>query len=270
MPRSTIFVQTTVVLLWLAGSAFGQPVSATAATERGRELEAMVDALANRSQKSPPVMVERGQRELPAFDESYDAVEQQRVRKALIELNKQVGNELWPLLVAHADDKRYACTFEGDYRAENHTVGSLCFRMANEDLLRAYRLHVPDLDDLRNAEPERPYSRFPRLWPDDLLEGGFVKWARKHPDLEMYEAQIAICEWAVGKATSLEGISDKKKKQFVTDLTKQIATLKETKQPIVEKQRFRGEYYATISAKSARELREEAERVKATHKKAVK
>ncbi|MEK6260850.1 MAG: hypothetical protein AABP62_19800 [Planctomycetota bacterium] len=257
-----------VAVIWLAGFAFSQSVAVAAEAERVRELEAMIDALANRSLKSPPQMFKSksGDEERPLFNEPYDVDEQQRVRKTLLELNKHVGNDLWPLLITHANDKRYAYTIEGDYYSKNTTVGSLCSEMAYMDLLLAYRKYLPDLDDLSHAQPERPYSRYPNLWPDKLLQGGFVKWAEQHPERAMYEAQIAVCEWAIKEAPSLKGVSDEKKAKFVADLTKQFTTLKETKQPVVETGRFKGESFTFVSAKYAENLRKRYENMKKAKK----
>ncbi len=263
-----VLVRAIAISLLLTGSAFGQADGPKAKAERTRELVAMIDALANRSLKSPPQMFKPAvNEERPLFDEPYDVDEQRRVRKALLELNKQVGNDLWRLLLAHADDKRYAYTIEGDYYSESVTVGDLCRRMALGDLMLAYRKHLPEKDDLSNASPERPQSLYPEVsFQGKLFPDGPVKWAEQHPELAMYEVQIVVCEWAVKEAPSINGISDEKKTKFVTDLTKQIATLKESKQPVVETRRFVGETHAVISKKYTESLRNRYENMKKVKK----
>ncbi len=268
MLRPSVLVQAFVISLCLTSSTFSQPDAPKAKAEQTRELEAMIDALANRSLKSPPQMFKpQVNEERPLFSEPYDVGEQQRVRKALLNLNKQVGNELWPLLVAHADDKRYAYTFEGDYYSQSVTVGDLCQSMALGDLMLAYRKHLPQKDDLSNASPERPQSLYPEVFfLDKLFPDGVVKWAGQHPELAMYDAQIVVCEAALKEAPSLKGISAEKKTKYMADLTKQIATLKETKQPVVETRRFVGESHAVISEKYAENLRKRYENMKKAKK----
>src|SRR5262249_23312501 len=150
---------------------------------------------------SAPKIVTTGRDSLPVFDDSYDPAEQRRVKQALLDLNKSVGNELWPLLVKHFGDKRYALTFEGDFRAQNETVGILCRKMAWNDLLLAYIQYAPSVDKSEGLEsPNYRYSE----WTPDLN----ADWYREREGKQLYELQVELCEWAMTKAPALKELSD--------------------------------------------------------------
>jgi acyl carrier protein len=214
---------------------------------RDVELEELIDALANRINRAPKI-IDRGQMSEPLFDEDYDAEEQRRVKQALRTLNEQAGNELWPHLVANLDDQRYALTFVGDYRAQNETVGSLCRKMAERDLLLPYLQYAPSVD--KRVGLEYPNYRF-NEWTPSLTSA----YARRQ-EKQLSALPIEMCEWAMTEAPALAELSPEQKQKFVEQVSKEITKLKETRQPVVETSRFHGDFHATFSAEQARRLRE--------------
>src|SRR5262245_6910815 len=78
-------------LLVVENRSFGQPDAERSEPERIRELDGMIEALANRKNPAPKV-VKTGRDSLPVFEDNYDPEEQRRVKQALLELNKRVGN----------------------------------------------------------------------------------------------------------------------------------------------------------------------------------
>ena len=72
---------------------------------------------------------------IPLFCKGYDWSDQDRVRNAAWMLARNDGDDLWPRLVEHSDDRRYAATLAPpDDRVQNWSVGNVCRIIAIRDL----------------------------------------------------------------------------------------------------------------------------------------
>src|SRR5207249_9169584 len=72
--------------------------------------------------------------DVPLFDKNYNWKEQARVLDAIDAVRKQATREMWELLVAHENDRRYLLTFADEannefafnWRSEERRVGKEC------------------------------------------------------------------------------------------------------------------------------------------------
>src|SRR6266513_1585290 len=92
----------------LKPSADFKPSQEPKAAEEARKLEHLIDALANRN---PTPRIVRTVGDVPLFDKNYNWKEQARVLDAIDAVRKQATPEMWELLVAHENDRRYLLTF---------------------------------------------------------------------------------------------------------------------------------------------------------------
>jgi HEAT repeat protein len=156
------------------------------------EFEQLVNALANHNE--PPKLAKdafaNGITHPPIFDENYDWVEQRRVHKALHVLVKRNGAELWPHLVRHLDDQRYALTCAFDDDGKNFTVGTFCREMARSNVAEPFRGLWPSSHLLPGAVGVIHFARPP--WWRTLEE-----WSRSWKDKQLWELQIELGEWGL-------------------------------------------------------------------------
>jgi hypothetical protein len=149
------------------------------------ELQAMVDALANRNRA--PEMVRRE----PIFSRDYDWSEYNRAWKAILALVPH-AEDAWPELVSHLDDERYALTLRGPSgKTDNWTVSSVCRMIVARNLSEAYYRNL-------NPEAEIVYARLRS--PEIARNKNKLKsWCEKRSKRSLYELQIEMCEWAIGE-----------------------------------------------------------------------
>jgi len=249
--------------LWLlmSGSQMGVHCSLRAADERDKvreaELDALIDALANRVNTAPKIVdrfSRQGDNGIPLFNEEYDGNEQGRVKAALGKLNASDGNELWPRLVAHFDDKRYAFTYcDGQGMTHNASVGLMCQMIAYDDLELAFLQHSPG-----SPRAHLPAGRC-RVRPPQWDDKDFRAWLDERQGKQLYELQIDLCEWAIATPAALKRLSANQRQEFIEKVKKQIETLKKTQRPVTDKTRFEDTWYSCFSPKRIKTLREEYE-----------
>ncbi len=221
-------------------------------SERDRELDAMIDALANRSNEAPKL-----EGDLPRnrvfFGEEYDYKEQVRVFKAVKELKKRDGNELWPRLVAHVDDERYALTWEtGAGTNRNMTVGKLCRLIAWWDINVAIeRLSPTEVDEEFGSRPTHLVTA------PDFLGERFIAWREKRKGKQLYEMQIDVLEWTMTEPGALSRLSEGQRDEYVDKVKAEIKRLKETREPVIDSKKLRTPgYYSLLSEARIKTYRE--------------
>jgi hypothetical protein len=244
-----------VLLVPLAANrpACADPPLETSENERDRQFDAMIDSLANRVNTAPTIK-QRGPYGPVFFHEDYDYDEQQRVLKALQELNGRDGNELWPRLVAHLDDKRYGFTYEGGAGVpHNMAVGDLCMRIARGDLEYAC-LRISPIGAGLNGP--RPLVVRPTLGEDDALG----TWCKKRKDKQLYELQIEVCEWRITSPEALQRLSAEQIDEYVKKAKAQIESQKKARVAFTDKERFDSGWYSPVSKRRIKEYRDGPEK----------
>ena len=117
-------------------------------------------------------------------------------------LNRGDGNKLWPRLVAHFDDERYAFTYcDGQGCTGNTTVGQMCRIIAFGDLTLAFLQHSPG-----NPNAHRPASRC-RVRTPEWSNETFRDWLDERKGKQLYELQIDLCEWSIATPRALERLT---------------------------------------------------------------
>jgi hypothetical protein len=219
--------------------------------DKGPELDRMIEALANRVNTSPTIEGE-GPRSRVFFHEPYDVAEQNRVYEVLRKLNESSGNELWPRLVQHLDDERYALTwYQGNGITRNMTVGDLCGFIAREELRLAYERLSPTENSLGR---DRPLVHGP-----DLTRRKFAEWCKMRQGMQLYEMQIEILEWTTSAPGVLDDLSEEQQAEYVSKVKLEIDRLKRTQEPVVDKNRFESTFFSIYSEKRINDLRDQAQ-----------
>jgi hypothetical protein len=249
-----------VITVRFPNSASAQSAPEKPKDAREQELDALIDALATSNPR--PEIFGRGPERFALFDEKYDWAEQRRAIEAFRALIEAEGDELWPRLVEHSDDERYALTYNVDDRASNATVGSLCRNLAVADLLYPYRRHSPTMTGVSRQ------SQYWELWtPERNLYSELKSWYRKHERKPLHELQIELCEWAIEKAPALgelpenfklervRPLTDGQKQKFKDDVREEIAKIKETGKPIVGTHKPQARLLDGYNADDARTMR---------------
>lgn len=119
------------------------------------ELELLVNGLANCNE--PPTARQglhapSGREDFRIFEENYDWTEQRRVLGVVDTLVKKNGEELWPYLVKHMDDKRYALTGNVDGEGVNLTVGTICRAMVENNLSEPFRRELSSMVSIQRKD----------------------------------------------------------------------------------------------------------------------
>jgi len=200
-----------------------------------RELDRLIDALANRNKPprigplSATVYADRVD-VASLFGKRYDWAEQDRVWNACHVLVKREGDELWPRLVEHSDDKRYAVTcvdISDDDNVMNITVGQICRDIAYNDLLLPFR-------GIWRSRPMFPGSiqvggKFfiPPAWRD------LKAWYGPQRGKSLWEMQVKLGAWAIKTVEEQETASDAWKADFFRTTKTQIDGLRKAKKPVV-------------------------------------
>jgi hypothetical protein len=237
-----ILIETAAVVLYLNCRVRAQQPVVDPKTARARELDRFIDALANRNQ--PP----RVAGSYALFSEKYDWAEQQRVQTALDVLVKHSGADLWPRLLAHLDDKRYALTNKINGVVANMTIGSICWNIAYCDLVTPFSDSWPNRSEISG----------------NIFVGGVKLTAPPHHDLKtwyharqgkaLWELQVELGEWGI---KTMEGLTELDKDEKVQCIQRSKATidlLRRTKNPIVNKRwPYETDYFDAHEAKKMRE-----------------
>ncbi len=198
--------------------SYGQSKT-TQDSERVRELDALIDSLANHN--AQPKMVKVDGWEVPLFDESYDWKEQRRIHDALKSLAQQEGDDLWPRLLEHCADTKYSLTRPGDY-PYNASVRNLCYGMALRDIECAYTRFLP-----RSVEQLHIVYSLEEL----------IKWYVERKNKPLYELQIEMAEAAIKNMETEKRtwVTKEDKSGFVAKVREGIEAMKQEKKPILIK-----------------------------------
>ncbi len=250
---------TLVVVFTLLGLAFASPARAQGKhndqaakiadrpADRGRQLEALIDALANKNK--PPKIVDRQGRHRPLFDETYDWAEQERVRKACLALNEREaadGNELWQHVAEHADDQRYAVTClvrTDDEYVLNITVGEICRYVAYHDLVQPFAGIWQGKSPFMGSVTGDPrYTASTPPWHN------LKAWSGGRKGKLLWELQVEVGQWGIKTLNDVDGKREKWKADCLQQTNAQIEALRRTKKPIVRQAPadFDGYKYAII------------------------
>jgi hypothetical protein len=261
------------ILGMLSGTgAVGDDSARDPGNDRVQELDALIDALANRN--PPPKIISRGPERYVDFGDDYEWAEQDRVVEAFRSLVAAEGNELWSRLVEHMDDKRYSLTYEYGDDIVNATVGNLCRDLALYDLLWPYWRHLPTMKGV-----ERQSQYWAISTPQNDLDHGLEAWAwyRSRMGDDLRKLQIEVCGWAIRDAPVLHNLPEYQLKAGVKPLTKEqkdeiaeaikgeISILRDSKDPnvgwgILRSERLR--IFTPQSAKKSKERYEQKEKAR--------
>ena len=213
---------------------------------RVAELDVLIDALANHNE--PPTITKDSH--MPLFSEKYDWGEQTRVLEACRTLVKREGPEIWPRLVEHIGDNRYAFTASFDDFTENVTVGGICLELAARDLEKPF--HWPKTLPIWGSITAGKYYLPP--WGHDLKA-----WYREQHGKPLWALQIDVGQWGIKiieGAKTLRGLTRERKAKVIRKAKETINELRRTKKPIVENhfEPFfeRAEYFGTQKAEEIR------------------
>jgi hypothetical protein len=238
-------------ILALVGGAWVGPAAEPPAHRDAKAVARLIDDLANR--KPPPPLLKDpsgGNKEIPLFPEDYDWDEQNRVRRALAELNDETTVEAWEELVKRIGDKRYCLTVKdetsGIYTNGHWTVGSFCQFLARKKLICVYQQHLKEGPGVH------------RPWGLDIgLDGpnALAEWRKKRMDRSFAELQVEVCERALRALPRREGIPQSQKDWARRSIEGELEQLKRTKRPVLRRTSLGPNGF--YSAKNARECREE-------------
>jgi hypothetical protein len=251
--------------LHVSSAAIGQPPGSPPAAPLTVELGRLVDALA--SHNRPAEIVENfavsnidGMRHLvdgnnlPLFSEDYDWADQQRVLEACDRLVKRQGGDLWPCLVEHLGDKRYAFTCLLNDRGANITVGNFCSVIAYRDLVEPFRAVWPNEANFPvGGAISMKHQLFIAPPCHDL-----ARWCHARRSKPLWELQIELGEWGIRMIESLKDVPEDQKAVLIKRTRAVIDGLRRTKTPIVQN-RFSpySEDAHYLNAREAKEIREE-------------
>ena len=250
-----VFLAGITTFLYFSPSAQAQRVTGAhrSANADNREIEQLIEALASRNEQPKFIEGYRATGGLcPLYDKKYDWSELHRVLKTLHVLRQQKAEELWPHLVKHLDDKRYAFTCEINGGVCNLTIGDICQILARNNLL----------------EP------FYRVWPNDsdvvgvicvtgkLFQPPFHRdlhgWCHAREAKPLWELQIEVGQWGIKVFEGLEGKAREKTAGPIEKTRAIAATLKQTKRPIAHNSFIEAHVF---DAEEAIEVRDEYERL---------
>jgi hypothetical protein len=115
----------------------------------------------------------------------------------LVEKN---GEELWPYLVKHMDDEKYALTAEidGDGKGENLSVGTICRAMVEKNLSEPFRRVLPSVVSVQRRDKGYVVS-FHRSASFSTPEQWSASWKSK----PLWTLQIELGEMLI---RALEGL----------------------------------------------------------------
>ncbi len=219
--------------------ATAEPSPENSEDDENPNFDAWIDALANRVNKPPEMIRGRG----PKFSEEYDEDEQDRVVGVPRRVVKHNGRRTLARTSWHIQGRqtiRVHLLSVGITFAYNGAVGSICKSIAQDNLVYAYRRHAP-VSNGKRGKIGHPLVGLPKL---DML----TKCYERSKDKPLHELQIELCEWSITDASALEKLTDQEREKFVEKVKEQIATLKETRQPIVDK-RLKSGWYVTYTLK---------------------
>ncbi len=245
--RIVIIVLAVTIPSGPSSPALGEPAPENKSeNDAVRDLDAMIDALSNRVNTAPQILGK-----VAEFSEEYDRDEQLRVWKVLRELKQRNGNALWPRLVAHYGDTRYAFThFNGNGRTNNTTVGEICKLIGLDAPLHAYLCHSPlskpNINGKRRRLVRGPFGR----------RNPSVDWYEKRKTKQLYELQIELCEWSITDPEALEELSSEQRDEFVKKVKEQIETLQETHEAVVNREGGIGFGIEILDSRYVRQIRE--------------
>lgn len=248
---------------WDNRSRAGEPSKKQA--ERIRELDKLIDALANRNRQ--PRIVDLGADWVAIFDKSYDWREQARVVKAIQRVAEIATPEMWIRLNAHEKDSRYCVTFNDGaadvlgHFATNWTVGEICQDIGSTQVqfpvdraTEAIRVGPRTVHLPLSAVPEYPKSGESRM---------------KVPFVEL---QIKLCQQAVKDLPKVASAAKESGRDVNTDpetlkqcrarLEAAIDELKKSKTGVFGKFKFPSERFELLDAKNAEEFRKQYEKAK--------
>ena len=191
----------------------------------------------------------------PIFADDYNWDEDRRVRGAAEALAKQDGEKLWWCLMAHADDKRYAITYQTNGALYIATIGVLCWQKAWRDLTELYDVLLPE-NVRRDLMPIHGSAEL-------------TKWYLAHMQVPLFKQQIELGQLVLERAQKLETtnstessppkISHAEKTKVLRQLKERIETLQRTAQPTLSSSDIfanRFDDYHFFEPEIARQIRE--------------
>ncbi len=204
-----------------------QPLPETGRTGEEKpppDYEALIDSLANPKNRAP-MIVKEIKNTVPVFFEPFDTEEQDRVREVAHSLVHYPGNELWPHLNAHSNDRRYGLTYTDEPRsveviAKNETVGDMCNTLRRQIMDYPCTKHLPKRggkkDKLARGRPKFSHPTEMKTWGKPGKTG------------RLDEVQIEICQFVLDNPSRVTGMSDEEREQFLKGVRQELEQIQKT------------------------------------------
>lgn len=214
---------------WACSMCYGEDSAEDSAGKRRSELESMIDSLANQN-KAPKIVdisCDLSIDKSPLFPKGYKFSEDRRVCGLARRLAQLDGDELWPLLVKHFDDKRYAITYAVNESVIQESVAGICGDIVWYDLEFPYRRYI----DAWKLESASGTGLEDLIFYEPIKE--FDTWYGSRKTKPLHELQIELCEGIIAKTLSLNNVPLKEKEQFINDVNADLKILRTTGKAIV-------------------------------------
>ena len=228
-------------------------------------INALIDSLANKNKEPLMVKVSTsiGAERNPLFSGDYDWKEDDRIVQMANKISQQDSEDLWWSLISHLEDKRYAIAYGYDGEAQIESIGDLCWMKAMYDVQWFYTRFAP-----RSFLDDRPLTPLIVIRSPSEMQN----WFRNHKDVPLYKQQIELAEQALKKfdkelpsIEQYQHMSDTEKDNYISNVKKQIATLEETKSPILGHRPLLSGGCEFYNANFADEIRDKYQKAKKTN-----
>jgi len=213
-----------------------------------------VDAIVNRN-KAPKVVGWSDRSPPPSptkaalFPEDHDWKEEERVQKAIDQLEKDRTEAVWEELVKRRGDRRYSeiVTTVKTADASIRTVGDICDELAYTRLIGVFWQHLP-LVEGKDGDMELPL---------DIGIRDLSRWRKQRATKALYKLQIEVCEKAIKALAKVKRVPRAEKDKARKKIKAEIAKLKKTKRPVhVQAESYSYEERGKYNAKLADRVRE--------------
>lgn len=155
--------------------------------------------------------------ELP---KDYDEKAQEVVRNARSQL-EEIGDEAFPFLIAHRNDKEYSLSIE-QCKWEPFSVGDVCLMILERHVASVSTIYKPRFDTCHFAEGYS-YRVDSRLREVRIA---LRKWYDEHKSCKLREMQIERVEWAIAQEKAIGFPDARDKEQYLVPLERRLDELK--------------------------------------------
>jgi hypothetical protein len=188
-------------------------------------IENLIISLVNHN--DPPI-VNIGNKEIshPLFNNNYNWSEVEKVRRTIRILIDNNSADIFPFLIMHLDDKRYALTTRINGSVLNMTISDICRDIAYDDLLFPYN-DWPNTSDIPHVITGDGKIYYPP--PHKNLK----QWCMTRNNKKLWEMQIEIGEWAINTIKNIQGLSKDNKYEKIKSIKNKIETIQKKRKALL-------------------------------------